>query len=309
MVYVAWILPLMMIGDIVSGTENSKIVLIQDSIDANGRNLLLSYIVSLSKSTDEVHLLLFDVRSQDTQETLKSLGIQNVKVHKAYKDLLQWDESHGMGLHTDIKAFIKKRILPGTKSVAVVFDSLSPLLTHTSPSFTCKTLHGLAYSEVLASQVQQVVILLHGDLHDNNSLSLAHHTCTTLHKMVPITTAHAMFCCNTLHKKVSGKVIKIIESFNITDCYQITEVAEVKQIPQNIPAEQSQLDPTANLTFNLSLSDKEKEARSQVILPYTYNKERQDCVLAKSVGEGKIFYQPDEADDFDEDDPDDDLDI
>lgn len=42
---------------------------------------------------------------------------------------------------------------------------------------------------------------------------------------------------------------------------------------QNLPADQNQLDPTANLTFNLSLSDKEKEARSQVILPYTYNKE------------------------------------
>ena len=36
---------------------------------------------------------------------------------------------------------------------------------------------------------------------------------------------------------------------------------------------------------------------------------RQDSLLAKSVGEGKIFYQPDEADDFDEEDPDDDLDI
>lgn len=34
------------------------------------------------------------------------------------------------------------------------------------------------------------------------------------------------------------------------------------------------MDPTANLPFNLSLSDKEKEARSQVVLPYTYNKER-----------------------------------
>ena len=27
------------------------------------------------------------------------------------------------------------------------------------------------------------------------------------------------------------------------------------------------------------------------------------------TGQGKIFYQPDEADDFDEEDPDDDLDI
>ena len=36
---------------------------------------------------------------------------------------------------------------------------------------------------------------------------------------------------------------------------------------------------------------------------------RQEATLNKSVGEGKIFYQPDEVDDFDEEDPDDDLDI
>jgi hypothetical protein len=36
---------------------------------------------------------------------------------------------------------------------------------------------------------------------------------------------------------------------------------------------------------------------------------RQEATLNKSVVEGKIFYQPDEVDDFDEEDPDDDLDI
>lgn len=35
-----------------------------------------------------------------------------------------------------------------------------------------------------------------------------------------------------------------------------------------------QVDPAANLTFNLTLTDKEKEARSQVVLPYTYDKQR-----------------------------------
>ena len=60
------------------------------------------------------------------------------------------------------------------------------------------------------SQVLQVVSLLHGDLHDDHSLSLVHHTCTTIQKMVPVTTPLTMYCCNTLHKKVSGKVIRIV---------------------------------------------------------------------------------------------------
>ena len=45
------------------------------------------------------------------------------------------------------------------------------------------------------------------------------------------------------------------------------------------------MDPTSNLTFNLTLSDKEKEARSQVKLPYTYDKDRYlESVLYRSFG-------------------------
>ena len=36
---------------------------------------------------------------------------------------------------------------------------------------------------------------------------------------------------------------------------------------------------------------------------------RPNQVPSVTMGSGKIFYQPDDADDFDEEDPDDDLDI
>lgn len=58
-------------------------------------------------------------------------------------------------------------------------------------------------------------------------------------------------------------------------------------------------DPTANLTFNLSLSDKEKTARERVVLPFS----------KKRPGHGKIIYEAEDEDDFDEEDPDDDLNI
>ena len=70
-----------------------------------------------------------------------------------------------------------------------------------------------------------------------------------------------------------------------------------------------QVDPTQNLTFNLKLTDNERRARSNLKLPYMYHEEKKSEVAVNSVGEGKVFYQPDEADDFDEDDPDDDLNI
>ena len=70
-----------------------------------------------------------------------------------------------------------------------------------------------------------------------------------------------------------------------------------------------QVDPTENLTFNLKLTDNERQARSNLKLPYMYHEEKKSEVAVSSVGEGKVFYQPDEADDFDEDDPDEDLNI
>jgi hypothetical protein len=62
------------------------------------------------------------------------------------------------------------------------------------------------------------------------------------------------------------------------------------------------------LTFDLRLTEKEKHDRSQVILPYTasiLNSSKSNTTNSS----GTITYQLDEADDWDESDPDDDLDI
>ena len=55
--------------------------------------------------------------------------------------------------------------------------------------------------------------------------------------------------------------------------------------------------PLPSSSFNLNLSEKEKEDRSKVEMPYWKKKE------------AKIEYIPDENDDWDDEDPDDDLDF
>ena len=78
-----------------------------------------------------------------------------------------------------------------------------------------------------------------------------------------------------------------------------------------------QVDPASNLTFNLRLTDTEREARSSTVLPYIINDENKAVFLNAqktpiSVGEnkgGEVIYTPDDFDDFDDEDPDDDLDI
>ncbi|RZB45727.1 hypothetical protein BDFB_008731 [Asbolus verrucosus] len=55
-------------------------------------------------------------------------------------------------------------------------------------------------------------------------------------------------------------------------------------------------------TFKISLSEKEKESRDNLVLPYLPKDNQEES-------EGKIYYAFDDIDDWDEEDPDDDLDI
>ncbi|KAF7320364.1 hypothetical protein MKEN_00821200 [Mycena kentingensis (nom. inval.)] len=59
-------------------------------------------------------------------------------------------------------------------------------------------------------------------------------------------------------------------------------------------------DPTTNVSFNLNLTAAQVNSRAQVPLPYAHQEKQ-------SVP--KIYYDPDSADDIDDDDPDEDLDI
>ncbi|KAH6917335.1 hypothetical protein BKA70DRAFT_1555865 [Coprinopsis sp. MPI-PUGE-AT-0042] len=66
-------------------------------------------------------------------------------------------------------------------------------------------------------------------------------------------------------------------------------------------------DPTQNVSFNLNMTTAQQEARSQVPLPYAH--EGEHVKSSSTAGQGVILYDPDSADDLDDDDPDEDLDI
>lgn len=86
---------------------------------------------------------------------------------------------------------------------------------------------------------------------------------------------------------------------------------------------QNTVDPTQNLTFNLNLTPEQQRSRAQVPLPYVHEGGWQDFVrrhdgltdfrlgkaVEKTQAPAAILYDPDSADDLDDDDPDEDLDI
>ncbi|KAI0801316.1 hypothetical protein C8Q74DRAFT_1364938 [Fomes fomentarius] len=68
---------------------------------------------------------------------------------------------------------------------------------------------------------------------------------------------------------------------------------------------QNTADPTQNLTFNLNLTPEQQYSRAQVPLPYVH----EGKAVEKTQAPAAILYDPDSADDLDDDDPDEDLDI
>ena len=62
------------------------------------------------------------------------------------------------------------------------------------------------------------------------------------------------------------------------------------------------------MTFNLNLTEEQKQARANLQLPYLLDDKTKQTQL--NLGKkSQIFYEADEADDIDEEDPDDDLNI
>ena len=154
---------------------------------------------------------------------------------------------------------------------------------------------------------KKLIATVHGDCHD--SIEMA-----TLKKnsdvWINVCTADFRHCQVTkVHPKgreeqtfydldIESDQLAKVDYSNIGTCKQ----DEKKDNPNPGLAETSaQSLPISS--FNLSLSDKEKEDRDKVEMPF-WKKSGVDA-----GGGGKIEYVPDDNDDWDEEDPDDDLDF
>ncbi|TSL34598.1 Elongator complex protein 5 [Bagarius yarrelli] len=130
---------------------------------------------------------------------------------------------------------------------------------------------------IRGGSVRNIVGLLHADLHQPGIIGALSHLASAVITVKPVNNARYAVAKISQRKK-SGKVMQ-------------------------------KVDPTSNLTFNLRLSETEKEAKERVALPFVFSEEKKSAFLKHGRGTGRIMYEPDANDDFDEEDPDDDLDV
>ncbi|PBK77270.1 hypothetical protein ARMSODRAFT_272069 [Armillaria solidipes] len=103
-------------------------------------------------------------------------------------------------------------------------------------------------------------------------------------------------------------VERVLEGWDVTQSspVELTSMESLKKVFGKTAVEEAAPDPTQNLSFNLNLTPSQQQARSQVPLPYAHEGKALETPAPTA---GSILYDPDSADDIDDDDPDEDLDI
>ncbi|CAL8327232.1 unnamed protein product [Lota lota] len=296
-----------MLVELIQGTEGGGLIIIQDSINYSGRTLLMSFIKAALKRDEVVHLLAFELHEAELKHELDHSCLQRLTFHNAFHDPLGWNENPPFTVHQFITTELDSLLTPNqhSKPVTLVIDSFSFILRHLSPSAVCKTLQQLKKG----GAVKTTLGLLHSDMHHRNMVGSICHLATSVLTVAPGHQCHEAVA-KTIRRAKSGKISQAEERFSISDDMSVKVLSKPIQVGAGQgDAGDAEVDPTANLTFNLRLSDQERKAKEKLALPFVFSKEKKSALLHPGPGSGRILYEPDANDDYDQEDPDDDLDI
>ena len=117
--------------------------------------------------------------------------------------------------------------------------------------------------------------------------------------------------CQVHHTKPGGKLVSSRELIRL-DSEGNIKTEEFKEVKTTVPEEEGEGVIESLTTFSLSTRQREKEVKDNLVLPfYKDNQTGSSTGQVKIAGDSgtKIYYEPDSGDDWDDEDPDDDLDF
>jgi len=257
--------------------------------------------------------ILFVAIEDSVQNHLRHLSTKlkthdNIHFIDAFSDPVGWDDDEStsnkntkkcthvndlQSFYNTMKGVYEGLPTTGEKSY-LVFDSISPLILR----------HGIQIFQFLrrlSSPSEKfyfgsVLCLVHADVHSDSIIQQLDYISTTTITVSPPppTTYNYTMAISLLHKRKAGKIAQVEEYVQLDKNGNASffSPAKLKHHHDNQPNKAA--DPTADLTFNLKLSEQEKAAKEAVVLPYIHQESGVESV----------------RDDYDDDeDPDDDLDI
>lgn len=261
-----------------TGNSKSKFILIEDTFEMSGIKLLKTIIKIFYKENINIQCINYELLDENL--SIQTDISNKISKLNAVSDPCGWTDKSAPNLRS-LDEFLKH--VSGFKGL-VCIDSLSPLLFHNDLSSVFRALH----TALKENPDLQLIAMLHADVHDSSEKEILEMLASTVFIVSP--------CEGTLLTTVcysSGKVTNQLVEYKISDGFEFSVLRDIN--PQ-VKSVSTKPDPTANLTFNLKLKENEKEARSQLKLPYM--QVQNECGIMEL-----------DNDMYDEEDPDDDLDI
>ena len=277
------------------------LVLVEDRVHAPGRSL---WQTCLTESARACVLLSLERPAQSYAPPRRGAF---AAVHDMYTE--------GEGRPPSDAAALGERVTQSLSATTALFiDSIASLVRGV----------GLSAAYALLDDWQRraaaIVCVVHTDVLDAYALAALERQARAIIRLGSDDDANADFplsmrasapmlripCTVVLYKKTGKTVtekstLALMLGGGVTFRAEALHEDEVDAAPVIIPAKPP---PEVNVSFNMALTPAQREARSRVILPFMRAQEE-----PAPVPVGNVTYHLDDADDFDEEDPDDDLDI
>ncbi|XP_075225674.1 elongator complex protein 5 [Lycorma delicatula] len=295
----------MALKQLLNGSQPYKFALIEDTVDEFSFVLLRAFINESLCNGKEVHVFCFDQLPADFERNLVVQKSVRLYIHDFFTDSAEWLRNTGSQKvvnNKNIFSLIHKSSADSSGQL-VIIDSLSSFISSYGLEEVYRQIHQSIYFDSFhkSNFVRQLVSVIYKEtiLHYDTTITLLKHLASVWIAVLPYRrNSTGKVIVKILHKKANGKLLKQVEECYIDSAglFQSKKVEITKEPSSKF--DDNEL-PSQLTTFNLGLKEEEKLARSKLVLPY----------LKTENSGGSIYYEPDENDDWDEEDPDDDLDV
>ncbi|XP_066587571.1 uncharacterized protein Elp5 [Prorops nasuta] len=270
-------------------TEDIKTVVIDEGMDCMyGRILIAGWVqMSIKKDPD----VTYDLFSFSSPKCL----------YMYYSDIFQSKHINILDFYTvkqndnpinsdDLQ--LEKILQHAHKDSKIILDCLSSLILYTGFA------KAVAFIEKLSRKVKQLICIYRRDCVWKKipRIETLGNTYVKLEKFHGGYSSCNNYIAKLIHYKLGGLVVRNTEFVTQDSTLEIkTEQLsnELSKKPVSIPQEKVKIESS----FRLEINENEKKQKEETLLPHTA------CI----TNESKIIYEPDVADDLDDEDPDEDL--
>jgi len=278
---------------LISGGEESNCILLVSPPSSSSASILKKF---LNVSSTESVLI--------STGTKKILPRDNFSKVVDLKDFLGWNS----GIPLKFPDCVLREVNPGKQTI--VIDSLTDLLIFQNPTMVASMVRKL---KLKASNKAKLFLVLHRGYLDENLAEAIQQLATTIVDTEKVDETDAFpLLCKITHRKLGGKMVssKEVVKMDVSGNIKVEAYKEDNNKSKYIEEENSDEVIDKLTTFDIGTSrNKEKEAKEKLVLPFYKEEQKDGEVKIQGEDPGKIYYEPDSGDDWDDDDPDDDLDF